>query len=564
MFLFLLYFGIAFALHLPQALVVFKDTVLTDVDFYEKHLKDDWDSFDLKKKQKNFNAFLKNELAYYDALKKGVHLNPKTTSSLNIRKKQILLNNFYEHAIARPLADTLEVEANIKNLQYKAEAYHLLIGYKGSLKNTESTISQSVARNLIDSLCLVIKLADGNNNIEEVFMDLAFIYSIDPSAKQNRGFLGWVPWGKTVMSFQAPLFSLPELVLSEPVHTEYGYHLILKKSTAFSNTFYYGEENYLDLAFKLAESSLPFDSLRSLSSSFDSLTIQNTGVRFSSVAVDSLVSFLLIKQRLGRLVGNKNQLIDWLKTNKNKKTLFVFNKKGFGAGWLIEKLKGATSSRIPPIKTKRDLKDLVLFFILEEEVLALANEKEIWLTSSFKKDWLNNKKNIIYNAYLSSLLNALVPLDSVLVKNEYNKQTLENRLLRPKRVVFSEIRVFDLLVAQEVFARLASGESFDNLLVEFGGNIREPISITKKTPLALALFETAPGELSDIVTNNNGSFSLARVERVLKEEMFTLDLVYKKIERELVSAAQDSIKLFLLEDLIRGLDPKINFSVLGL
>ena len=72
-------------------------------------------------------------------------------------------------------------------------------------------------------------LESEKENIEDVFKKYAINYSIDPSVQNNFGFLGWVPWGRTVMSFQEPLFKLKNLVLSKPIHTEYGYHLILKK-----------------------------------------------------------------------------------------------------------------------------------------------------------------------------------------------------------------------------------------------------------------------------------------------------------------------------------------------
>mgnify|MGYP000663370398 CR=1 FL=1 len=49
MFLFLFIFGVAFALHSPQNLLILSDTSLTDVVFYESILKDDWDSFDFNK-----------------------------------------------------------------------------------------------------------------------------------------------------------------------------------------------------------------------------------------------------------------------------------------------------------------------------------------------------------------------------------------------------------------------------------------------------------------------------------------------------------------------------------
>ena len=564
MFLFIFFFGGVFALHVPQNLVVLSDTILTDVDFYEKISKDDWDVFDVDKKRRVFDDFLKNELAYYDAIKKGLDLNPKTFLSLKTRKKQVLLNNIYEHIIARPLVDPLVVEKNIKNLQKKTEAYHLLVGYKGSSQNTESTISKQAAKTLVDSLYLAIKKESVDKNLEDVFMDFAFDYSIDPSVKQNRGFLGWVPWGRTTMSFQEALFDLPKGVLSSPVHTEYGYHLILKKTIGLSSHYYYSQENYLDLSFKIAESSLSFDSLRVLSSSFDSLTIKKTGLSFNSSAIDSLVGFVLKKQKQERLAGNKNQIIDWLLSLKNKVVLFSKNDRVFGVGWLINQLKETPSSRVPPLKTKKDLKDLLVFFVLQEEVLKLDLEKNILKTTSFKRDWLNNKKNIIYNDYISFLLNSLAPIDSALVIKEYKEQTLEERLLKPKRVAFSEIRVFDFLVAKEIVEQLALGASFDSLLVLFGGSIKEPVSITKKSPLAVSLFKKKTNDISEIIKNNDGSFSIARVERFLEKEFFSLDLVYQKLEREILTSMQDVIKGSLLETLINDLKPTINPSVLGL
>ena len=564
MVIFLFFLSFIFCLHKPQPLVVLSDTVLTDVDFYEQVSKDDWVSFDIDKKIKVFDDFLKNELGYYHALQKKVHLHPLTVSALYVRKKQVLLNNSYEHLVARPLIKKQEVEKNIKNLKRKVEAYHLLIGYKGSEQDTESLISQEEARVLIDSLFLVIEKEAKGRSLEVVFKEFAKTYSIDPSAQQNQGFLGWVPWGRTVMSFQEPLFNLETGVLSKPIHTEYGYHLLLKKTDGLSSHFYYGEENYNDLAIKLAQGSLSFDSLRVLSSSFDSLMIKNSNLKFNQQALDLLFSFIEKKQKEKKLSGNKNQIIDWLGLFPKSSFLFSFKGKGFGGGWLISNLKGTPSSRIPPIKTKQDIKNLVLFFALQEVVLDLGKQNTISEEVSFKRDWLNNKKNIIYNKYLSFILNEISPLDSSLVFNEYKKQSLEKKLLKPRRVVFSEIRVFNKNIIVDILKRIDNGENFDSLLVEFGGSIKEPVSLTQKNPMAINLFSKKTGDLSDLIQNKDGSFSVARVERFLNEELFSLDLVYNKIERDLLSSYQDSVKGFLLENLKKHLSPKINKEVLGL
>ena len=564
MILFLCLFAFVFCLHKPQPLVILQDTTLTDIDFYEKISMDEWSSFDLDKKTTIFNDFLKNELGYYDAIQKKIHLNPLVASALNIRKDQVLLNNTYEHLIARPLVDGFEVEKNIQNLQKKAEAYHLLIGYKGSEQNTESTISQKEAKTLIDSLFLVIKKEGEQSPLEDVFKNYAQLYSIDPSAQQNQGFLGWVPWGRTVMSFQEPLFLLPINTLSQPIQTEYGYHLLLKKTEGLSSHFYYSESHYKDLAVKLAEGSLPFDSLRTLSSSFDSLMIKKAGLVFNKKNMDSLFVFIEKKQKEKKLSGNKNQIIDWLNSSPKNLFLFTFQNKGFGKGWLISNLKKTPSSRIPPIKTKKELKDLILFFVLQEVVLGFGEKNKIKTTTSFKRDWLNNKKNIVYSEYLSFLLNKISPIDSSLVREEYQRQSLKNKILKPKRVVFSEIRVFNLSVAKNILKQINNNKNFDSLLVDFGGSIKEPVSITKQNPLAVSLFSKKVGDISEIIKNKDGSFSIARVERFLDQENFSLDIVYNKIERELLSSYQDSIKTNLLQNLIEDLSPEIKKEVIGL
>ena len=564
MYYFIFLFCFCFGLHSPKNLVVIKDSTLTDIDFYEKISKDDWDSFDKSKKEDVFNDFLKNELSYYDAISVGLDKDPKVFSILKNRKKQVLLNNTYEHLIARPLIDPEVVEKNIKNLKNKVEAYHLLIGYKGSKQDTESTISKESAKSLVDSLYSIMTLESEKENIEDVFKKYATGYSIDPSVQNNFGFLGWVPWGRTVMSFQEPLFKLKNLVLSKPIHTEYGYHLILKKTSALSSHYYYSKENYTDLSKKLALGSLSFDSLRALSSEFDSLTIKESGLLFNKQETDSLFNYILDKKKKDKLTGNKNQLIDWLKNYDKKILFFSKNKKAYGVGWLVDKLSNTQSSRIPPIKEVKDFKDLVLFYVLQEEVVKIGLDNGIENSYSFKKDWLNNKRNILFSEYLSYCLNSITPVDSLIIKKEFLKQGFDKKVFKPKRVVFSEIRVFNESVAKELIKKISNGESFDSLLVFYGGSIKEPLSETKNTPLSRALFNNPKGFVSNIILNNDGSFSVARIERYLKEEKFTLKNMYNKLEREYISAAQDSIKTSLLPALKNKLNPTVYKDVLGL
>jgi parvulin-like peptidyl-prolyl isomerase len=58
------------------------------------------------------------------------------------------------------------------------------------------------------------------------FGELALQYSFDESNKANGGDLGWISRGDTVAEFEAAAFSLPVGEISDPVQSEFGYHVI--------------------------------------------------------------------------------------------------------------------------------------------------------------------------------------------------------------------------------------------------------------------------------------------------------------------------------------------------
>ncbi|MDH4246751.1 MAG: peptidylprolyl isomerase [Deltaproteobacteria bacterium] len=58
------------------------------------------------------------------------------------------------------------------------------------------------------------------------FFEMAKAYSQDPSAKNNNGRLGFVSRGQFVKPFEDRAFSMKKGELSEPVKTQFGYHLI--------------------------------------------------------------------------------------------------------------------------------------------------------------------------------------------------------------------------------------------------------------------------------------------------------------------------------------------------
>jgi parvulin-like peptidyl-prolyl isomerase len=73
----------------------------------------------------------------------------------------------------------------------------------------------------------------------EAFADLASELSIDPGSAAEGGDLGWFGRGRMVPEFEDAAFSLEVDELSEPVQTQYGFHLILvtERQDAETTTF---------------------------------------------------------------------------------------------------------------------------------------------------------------------------------------------------------------------------------------------------------------------------------------------------------------------------------------
>ena len=558
-------FSFCFELSTPHPLFVVENTTWYDVDFYEQVFKEDWDALSLSKKEGVFQDFLSQELVCYLATSLGFHNNPKIKRTLDLRKRALLINNTYEHLIARPLIPLKDIKINKENLLYKTEAYHLLVGFSGSKQNTGALLSQEQAFRLIDSLRVEInKEASLDFNLTDVFSRFALNFSMDPSVKDNKGFLGWVPWGGVVMSFQQPLFKLNLGVVSNPILTPFGYHLALKTDFSFSNYYYYTSKHYNDLSYKISQNSLPFDSLKVLSSRFDSLLIKTSGLRFNHQHLNDLFLFLEEQQKTKKMLGNKNLLIEWLQAFPLKGVLFVSNNKGFGVLWMINKLKNTPSSRVPSIKTKKDCENLIVSFVLQEEVLSLSKINKIDTTTSFLRDWSNNYKNIIYSEYLSSLNSQVGNIDSLAVISKYNKGIYKNQYINPQRAVFMEVRVFSDSLGALLYNKIKKGVLFDSLVVQFGGAIREPVSSGAKSPLGEALFILSPGGVSPVIKNNDGSFSVVRLESFLPAEPFTLNRMYSQIELGLKRERQDSVRKNLFKNLLNDLSPTVHYNILGL
>jgi len=133
----------------------------------------------------------------------------------NIRKTLIINNLFQEltKSISVPEEELKAAYDSIKDSMYNVRASHILV------------------EDFEEAKKILERVKTG-----EDFNSLAMEYSIDPSAKFNRGDLGYFGTGEMIPEFEVATFALEPGEISDVVKTAYGYHIIKledKKTVTF-------------------------------------------------------------------------------------------------------------------------------------------------------------------------------------------------------------------------------------------------------------------------------------------------------------------------------------------
>lgn len=104
-------------------------------------------------------------------------------------------------------------------VQKEIQASHLLICFQGA-SGCENNLTKEQALEKIKGL----KAQANKDNFSQLVKD----NSTEPGANVKAGDLGWFGRGAMVKPFEDAIFTLPIGQISEPVETEFGYHLIYK------------------------------------------------------------------------------------------------------------------------------------------------------------------------------------------------------------------------------------------------------------------------------------------------------------------------------------------------
>ncbi|MGM0876268.1 MAG: peptidylprolyl isomerase [Bacillota bacterium] len=172
----------------------FGEDVLTEL-VHEKVLSDKYEISD-KEIQTEFD---KLKTQYGDQFTSVIEMQGE-----DVVKQMVKVDLLRKKAAEKEVEVTDEdLKAYYDTLEGQIRASHILVADEATAKEVKK------------------KLAAG-----EKFEDLAAEYSTDPGSGQNGGDLGWFGEGAMVKEFQDAAFKLKEGEVSEPVKSEFGYHII--------------------------------------------------------------------------------------------------------------------------------------------------------------------------------------------------------------------------------------------------------------------------------------------------------------------------------------------------
>lgn len=156
------------------------------------------------------DLFVNYKLKVADAVKKGY-------DTVSTFKTEFA---YYQDELSKPYLNDKQTEDKLaqeayQRLQTEVDASHIMVRLPQMPTPQDTLTAYNKAKEILE------RVKKG-----EAFDQLAFELSEDPSAKQNRGRLGYFTGFQMVYPFETAAFNTPQSQVSDIVRSQFGYHII--------------------------------------------------------------------------------------------------------------------------------------------------------------------------------------------------------------------------------------------------------------------------------------------------------------------------------------------------
>lgn len=426
------------------------------LDEYQKMLKQRFPNRELAQLDSAAKMQVLNQLVEYQqklqaARAMKLDRDAEILNEIESQKKRMLYSNYYEAVIVDSIIDLSEVDEFLEKIKEEVKASHVLITFKGA-RGSQKDRSKDEAEQLAQEIS-----AQARSGMS--LADLALKYSDDPSARNNNGDLGYFTWGRMTDPFQRAAFALNIGEISDPVLTEFGYHVI-KLEDRRPNPFY-DPENLLEPTLQIKRqlySAKSDEGMQRWNTHIEKVKTQ-LNFKIETDGIDEVIVITGEKRDAGQ-----SKMEDY--TDKEKKIVL--------ASWKGGKLTLDDLFKFYERNFNRLHSKLINQSALEQEVENFANmELAIFMAKKMglekEKEFVRSIDQLTEQRMLSLVEKRAINDQIELSDDEMMKYYAENKqeYINPPEIEIWEIYITDENLANRLIQRLQKGEDFGALAEKY-------------------------------------------------------------------------------------------------
>jgi peptidyl-prolyl cis-trans isomerase C len=379
-----------------------------------------------KKRHDILNGLINDQLMIMAAEEQGLDQDPAFQQKMSAAERGALLELLYrKEVLEKSKPSEKEVRDAYEKMGWELKARHILV----------STAEE--AQNLREQ---IINGAD--------FAALAEEHSMDPSTKSKGGDLGYFGWGKMVPTFQETVFAMEIGEISQPVESQFGWHIIKLEDRRTIDQRDWEEEK------ENLENKLTSEKSRILAEEYVTKLKEEADIQMHPEGAQVLLNNMLAQKRNPE--DFTPQQLDM--------TLVTFKSGSWNLTDFLKELQNVPPMYQARVKDMDDLEALVRNILtgqlLEEKArqMGLHNDREVI-------EKIRNEKE---NALLQVFKQQGVPGDTTVTEEEIREyyQAHSDRFSTLRQAHVLEIQLDSEEEAQSVLQQLRAGANFAKLAEE--------------------------------------------------------------------------------------------------
>lgn len=204
----------------PQAAtaVTIDGRKVPSTEFFAEVVEQRFAPLDSTRRLKVVEEFALRRIFPEEVKKRKLEETPAFAEAMSALKRQLTVDAITEEEVWGPVLSDSSLRVLYGRMGKKIGVHHILVGFKGAAR-------AKTERSEEEALAVILEIRDKLVKGELKFPDAAKQYSED-FTRDKYGDLGGFTWGKLFEPVQTVAWRLKEGELSEPVRSDYGYHLV--------------------------------------------------------------------------------------------------------------------------------------------------------------------------------------------------------------------------------------------------------------------------------------------------------------------------------------------------